>query len=249
MRKIARFAMILSFAACIFGASAQQINYTPAQSAAIHESITRSRWDAGGSLSKYSFRYMSELFPVGIINKSGKPYSFLYKPKKALDNIITGAGSDTLSLESYLKKLHIAGFIVVYKGAIVYEKYFSMLPSDQHTLQSVTKVITSTLITSLINDKKIDINKSIEQYHPELKGSDWEGISVKNILDMRSGIDIRSVDFETGPFTNSKHKNYQLESALGILPKAANTPTSVFKFLAELKKRYSSGTAGLLFKS
>ena len=111
-----------------------------------------------------------------------------------------------------------------------------MLPEDQHTLQSVNKVITATIITSLVNEKKIDINQSIEKYIPELKGSEWHGISVKNILFMRSGMDIHSIDFETGPFTNPKHKNYQLESALGILPKADNTPSSVYTYVASMKK-------------
>lgn len=236
MKKNIRYVLTLSLAVCTFYTSAQQVIYTPEQSAVIHDSVAHSRWDAGGSLSKYSFRYMSEFFPVGIINKSSKPYTYHYTPKKSFDKITVGSGSDTLPLESYLKKLHIAGFIVVHKGNIVYEKYFSMLPADRHTLQSVNKVITSTLITSLINDRTIDINQSIEKYIPELKGSDWQGISVKDILFMRSGIDIRSIDFETGPFTNPQHKNYQLESALGILPRAANTPASVYKFLAELKR-------------
>ena len=111
-----------------------------------------------------------------------------------------------------------------------------MLPDDKHTLQSVNKVITSTIITSLINEKKIDINQSIETYIPELQGSDWKGISVKDILNMRSGMDNRSIDFETGPFTNPLHKNYQLESALGILPKAGTTPSSVYQYLIDLKK-------------
>lgn len=224
------------FALVSFYSSAQQVYYSTKEAAAIHDSIAQSRWDVGGRLSQYSFRYMSEFFPVGIIQKSGQPYMFRYSPVKALNNITIKSGNETLSLDSYLKKLHIAGFIVVQNGAIVYEKYFSMLPQDQHTLQSVTKVITSALITGLINEKKININQPIETYIPELKGTDWQGISVKDILHMRSGMDIRSVDFSTGPFTNPKHKNYQLESALGILPKAANTSSSVYSLIAGFKK-------------
>lgn len=227
--------LTLLFATCHFYSSAQ-LHYTPQQSEAIHDSIISSRWDIGGQLSQYSFRYMSEFFPVSIIQKSNQPFLFRYNPKKSIDNIIIQSKNDNIGFEDYLKKLHIASFIVVHKDTVVYEKYFSMLPADQHTLQSVTKVITATLITSLINEKKIDINKSIETYIPELKGSDWQGISIRNILNMQSGMDIRSIDFETGPFTNPQHKNYQLESALGILPKADNTPASVYKFIAGMKK-------------
>lgn len=241
MKHTLRLLLILTFAIWHFHSSAQQLHYTAQEAEIIHDSINQSRWDIGGSLSQYSFRYMSEFFPVGIINKSDKPFEFITKPKKSFDKLTIKSKKDTLSFEDYLKKLHIAGFIVVQKGTIVFERYFSMLPEDHHTLQSVTKVITSLLITNLINEKKIDINQSIEQYIPELKNSDWQGISVRDILNMRSGIDNKSIDFETGPFTNPEHKNYQLESALGILPEADNTPSSVYKCVAEMKRDTVAG--------
>ncbi|PZR02971.1 MAG: hypothetical protein DI539_27075 [Flavobacterium psychrophilum] len=228
--------LLLMMAGMNLPAKAQQLHYTAAESEAIHDSIQQSRWDIGGRLSHYSFRYMSEFFPTGIINKPASPYLFAITPNKKMESLTIKSGAASLSLEDYLKKLHIASFIVVHKGTIVYERYFTMLPQDQHTLQSVTKVITSAIITSLINQGKIDIQHPIEKYLPELKGSDWQGITVKDILHMRSGMDIRSIDFETGPFTNPQHKNYQLESALGILPKAPNTPASVYKYIAGLKK-------------
>ncbi len=236
MRNPTQYILTLIFTIGHFYSSAQQLNYSSQEIDIIHDSINKSRWDIGGRLSQYSFRYMSEFFPVGIIKKSNKPFRFLYTPKKSFYNITIPYKRDTLSFEDYLKKLHIASFIIVHKGSIVYEKYFSMLPEDQHTLQSVTKVITSTIIASLINEKKIDIDQSIDKYLPELKGSDWQEISVKDILHMRSGMDIHSIEFETGPFTNPLHKNYQLESALGILPKAQNTPSSVYQYIAAMKK-------------
>lgn len=236
MKQSLQFILTLTFAVLHFNTSAQQLYYTAQQAESIHDSINHSRWDIGGKLSQYSFRYMSELFPTGIIKKSGKPFQFLYNPKNSIDSITVKSKNETLSFENYLRKLHFVSFIVVSKGAIVYEKYFSTLAEDQHTLQSITKVITSLLVTNLINENKIDINESIEQYIPELKGTDWHGISVKDILNMRSGIDNKSIDFETGPFTNPNHKNYKLESALGILPRADNTPLSVYKCIAEMKK-------------
>lgn len=236
------FCVVFGFFGCRIS-FAQKLNYTVEESIAIHDSINNSRWDIGGRLSQYSFRYMSEFFPVAIINKPTIPFIFQYDLKKSFEVIKIKSKADTLSFQDYLKKLHIASFIVVHKGVIVYENYLSMLPEDQHTLQSVNKVITSTLITSLINQQKIDVNKPIDNYIPELKGSDWQGISVKNILNMRSGMDSNSIDFETGPFTNPLHKNYQLESALGILPKAENTPKSVYEFIINLKKDKSPGLA------
>ena len=224
-------------------AYSQQLNYSVIEAETIHDTIKKSRWDIGGNLSQYTFRYMSEFFPVGIIKKSSRPFEFNLNPKKSIENISVKSKEGVLTLEEYFDKLHLAGIIVVHKGNIVYENYLSMYPEDQHTLQSITKVITSTLITSLINENKINIDHPIEQYIQELEGSEWQGISVRDILNMKTGMDSNSIDFSTGPFTNPMHKNYQFESALGALPKADNTPSSIYQYLIDLEKDKDAGIA------
>lgn len=243
MKMMARYMLALTLTFWTLFSFAQQLHYTAKEATMIHDSINQSRWDVGGRLSHYTFRYMSEFFPVGMIHQSGTPYQFDVRPEESIDQIRVKSNTDTLTFEDYLNKLHIAGIIVVHKGFIVHEKYFSMLPEDQHTLQSITKVITSTLILSLVNSGKIDIGQPIEKYIPELKDTDWQGISVREILDMRSGMDSKSIDFSTGPFTNPQHKNYRFESALGALPKAESTPLSVYEFIRSLKKDKEAGLA------
>lgn len=240
--KISILLLLLSTLACRHSFSfAQQVHYTRQEAAAIHDSINHSRWDVGGRLSHYSFRYMSEFFPVSIIHKPQSASPFLYKPLKSIERVSFKSDSGNVLLENYLHQLHIGSMMVVHKGTIVYEKYFTHLPEDQHSLQSVSKVITSALVTCLINNKTIDPAKPVEQYIPELKNTDWQGISVKDILNMRSGMDSSSIDFESGPFTNPKHRNYQLESALGLLPKKPNTPDDAYGFIASLKKEKAPG--------
>ncbi len=243
MKTTIKYILALTVSLFYLSSSAQQLNFSVEEAYAIHDTINQSRWDIGGRSSQYTFRYMSEFFPVAIINKPTTSYVFPTNPKKSFNDITIKTETETLSFEDYLKKLHLASFIVVHKGTIVYENYFSMLPEDQHTLQSITKVITSTLITHLINQKKIDPTKAIEFYLPELQGTDWQGITVMEILDMRSGIDSKSIDFESGPFTNPQHKNYQFESSLGAVPKAENTPKSTFEFIRNIKKDKAPGLA------
>jgi CubicO group peptidase (beta-lactamase class C family) len=235
--------LIFILAGCPYNASGQQLHYTKQESISIHDSIAQSRWDVGGRLSHYSFRYMSEFFPTGIIHKADVPNKLHYKPKKSIEKLELALESDTVLLEEYLRKKHINSFIVLHKGVVVYEKYFTMLPQDQHSLQSITKVITSTLITHLINNNKINPAQPIEMYIPELAATDWKGIAIKDILNMRSGMDSASIDFESGPFTNPEHKNYKLESALGVLPKTTKTPKDVYQFIAGLKKEKAPGSA------
>lgn len=241
MKKIMRQILMPTFACWLQTSWSQQVQFNRQEAIAIHDSINQTRWDIGGRLSHYSFRYMSEFFPVSMIRKPATAYTFRYRPIKSIEQVSFKTDTGNILLEDYLHQLHIGSLIVVHKGTIVYEKYFTHLPEDQHTLQSVTKVITSALITHLINDNKIDPAQPVDRYIPELKNTDWQGISVKDILNMRSGMDSSSIDFESGPFTNPKHRNYQLESALGLLPKAANTPDDVYRFVAGLKKEKAPG--------
>ena len=221
--------------------ASQQLNYSTSEAYAIHDSINKSRWDIGGRLSHYSFRFMSEFFPVAIIEKPSSGFRFLDKPLKAIENIRVKRGNDSLRFDDYLKKLHINSFIVVHKGNIVYEKYFSMRPEEQHTLQSSTKVVTSTLITQLINERKINISLPVETYLPELKNTDWEGTSVKDILNMRSGMKGSETSDNMGGFTNPRHLYYSFEEALGVLPVVDSVVASVFDYVASIKRRHPAG--------
>ncbi len=233
--------LFLIFVAMQFSAGAQQLTYTATETYAIHDSINSSRWDIGGRLSHYSFRFMSEFFPVAIIEKPATAYRFSEKPLKGIENIKLKKGKDSLQFDDYLQSMHINSFIVVHKGKIVYEKYFSMQPDEQHTLMSCTKVITSTLITQLINEKKININLSVDTYLPELKNTDWQGISVKNILNMRSGMKGSETSDSMGGFANPQHLYYHFEEALGVLPQVDSVVSSVFDYVASIKRKLPAG--------
>ncbi len=219
----------------------QQLHYSVNEANAIHDSIGKSRWDIGGRLSHYSFRFMSEFFPTAIIYKPETSYKFSETPLKGIENIKLKSGQDSISFDAYLTKLHINSFIVVHKGRIVYERYFSMLPGEQHTLQSCTKVITSTLITQLINEKKISADLPVETYIPELKNTDWEGTSVKDILNMRSGMKGSETSENMGGFTNPQHLYYSFEEALGLLPVVDSVVNNVFNYVASIQRKLPAG--------
>ncbi len=237
MKNLTRFILTLTFASGHLTGFTQQLHYSAEEAYAVHDSINKSRWDIGGRLSHYSFRFMSEFFPVALIEKPTTPFKFSEKPLPAIENIKLKSGKDSLGFSDYLKSMHINSLIIVHNGRIVYEKYFSMHPEEQHTLQSCTKVITSTLIAQLVNEKKIDIDLPVETYLPELKNTDWQGISVKSILNMRSGMTGSETSENMGGFTNPAHPYYPFEEALGVLPVVDSIEVSVFNYVASMKRK------------
>ena len=237
-QKVILFAITILF---LLPAYTQQMHYSVAESQAIHDSIDKSRWDIGGRLSHYSFRFMSEFFPSANIAKPETAFPLIPKPVKAIEQIMLKNGDDSILFESYLQKLHVNSMIVVHKGNIVFEKYFSMQPGEHHTLQSVTKVITSTVISQLINEKKINPDLPVETYLPELQHTDWQGISVKNIMNMRSGMVGSEMSENMGGLTNPQHPYYLFEEALGLLPKVDSVVPSVYDYVASMKSKIPAG--------
>jgi CubicO group peptidase (beta-lactamase class C family) len=89
-----------------------------------------------------------------------------------------------------MKAYRVSGVLVLKDGKIVLEKYgLGRKPTDRWTSFSVAKSLTSTLVGAAIQDGKIkSINDPVTAYIPELKGSAYEGVTVRQMLMMSSGV-------------------------------------------------------------
>jgi CubicO group peptidase (beta-lactamase class C family) len=79
--------------------------------------------------------------------------------------------------------------VIVHKGKVVFERYPRMQPHEKPIFWSVTKVLVSTLVGILEDRGLVDVSKPIETYLPELANSSFDGITVRSILDMATGLD------------------------------------------------------------
>ncbi len=94
--------------------------------------------------------------------------------------------------ETYYKNIH--SLLIIKDGYLVLDKYFDKYPKDDtHTLQSVTKSITSTLIGAAIQQKFIkDLDQKIISFFPEYKSianmdANKKAMTLKHALTMRTG--------------------------------------------------------------
>ena len=77
----------------------------------------------------------------------------------------------------------------LHQGKVVYERYKTMRPFDKHNLFSSGKVIAGTMVALLEYEGKVDVKKPVSDYVPQLKGSDWDKVTVEETLDMATGLD------------------------------------------------------------
>jgi CubicO group peptidase (beta-lactamase class C family) len=136
------------------------------------------------------FRTMHEIVPTRKISV-GNDVLEMPLALQDLSSIHYSLGGQQFSLEEHMQSQHVGGLLVLKKGAIVYENYELDNNVDSPWIAfSVAKSVTSMLIGAAIEDGYINsVEDSVTDYLPRLNGSAYDGASIKNVLNMASGVD------------------------------------------------------------
>src|SRR5208337_2099766 len=83
----------------------------------------------------------------------------------------------------------VLGFIVLKDNQVVYEKYLhGATAEDRFLSMSVEKSIVSVLFGTAVEEGKINVNDPVTKYLPDLSQGAYKDCTVKNLLQMASGI-------------------------------------------------------------
>jgi CubicO group peptidase (beta-lactamase class C family) len=125
-----------------------------------------------------NFPAMETLFPGTVAQASSRPYRLRAGKPLAFDP------------SAYMTANNVAGLIVVKDGHIRLERYgrgFSR--AGRYTSFSVAKSLTSTLVGAAVKDGFIkSVDDPVTRYIPELSGSAYDGVTVRQVLTMTSGV-------------------------------------------------------------
>jgi CubicO group peptidase (beta-lactamase class C family) len=215
--------------------------YTLEDMRRFHAEFDRATWpDAAGDLTRYCHVRMTEFFPHALIPCSGPVAPLPYVPIPEIEGRTARTTGGTLSLRAFQETAPVDGFIVAHQGRIVYESYPRMRAIDSHLWWSVSKTPTSALIAILEDREMVQVERPIDLYISELRGSGWEGVSVRDILDMASGINCLESD-DPDAYTSPAAPFYRYESTLGMLPATEGTPASTYDYIASLARLQAPG--------
>jgi len=94
-------------------------------------------------------------------------------------------------LSEELEHYKTDGLIVLHNGNLLYENYWNNnSATSKHIAFSVTKSFVSALVGIALDEGLIDnIEDPITKYLPDFKGTGYEGVRIKDILQMSSGVD------------------------------------------------------------
>ena len=188
-------------------------------------------WTVNGEDMLWNFKNLNKIFPTNTVYRNGpvKDLRLNISTSIAKTNISTPSGPMTFERFLHSDLSTAISVLIVHKGEIVYEKYPRMKPHEKPVFWSVAKVFTATLVAILEEQNKVDTTLPIDFYLPELKGSDFEGILIQNILDMATGIKCSE------EYVDKQACYYVYSSAIGDGFWTTESPDNPYEFVAKLK--------------
>jgi len=197
-------------------------------------------WTVTGEQMRWMHLNAHQLFPTVNVYRSGPVRQLESAPMVEIGNTIISTGAGTMSFDDYLvsDQSTAMGVVILYKGKIVFERYPRMRDFEKPIYWSVAKVLPATILRIYEERGQLDVSQPIEGYIPELATGDFAGITVRNILDMATGLDCQD------EYDDRQSCYYQYSMAIGDGFRDADVPDNPYDFLKTLKvtKHAEQGT-------
>ncbi|MEV6635633.1 serine hydrolase [Actinoplanes sp. NPDC051470] len=129
-------------------------------------------------LNEWTFTHMNWLLPTARVAR-GSVCRPLRCEKRPLD------------LAGFHRRTHTTAFVVLHRGRIVHESYPGVFAGRRTRMQvfSLSKSITSILVGAALADGLIgSVGDTVTDYRPDFHGSGYDGVTIADLLDMRSGV-------------------------------------------------------------
>ena len=190
---------------------------------------------------RWSFSNFRQLVPTTNVSRGTAAPSPL--PRALRDDLdavsFTPMGRSTsMSWGQAFDASYSDGVIVLHRGRVVYERYAGVLrPEGQHIAMSVTKSFFGLIGATLIAEGKLDENAKLAQYVPELKDSAFADATLRQVLDMRTGLKYSE------NYADPKAEIWMHARAGNVLPRPPGYqgPQSFYEFLQTVQKEGEHG--------
>ena len=105
---------------------------------------------------------------------------------------VTRLDGSTSTVEDVLAGTYTDAFLIVHDRQVVAERYYAgMTAGTRHLIMSVSKSILSCVAAVLIDRGPLDLQAPVTAYVPEVGDSGYAGGTIRDLLDMRTGVAFR----------------------------------------------------------
>ena len=156
-------------------------------------------WNVNGQDMAWNNKNLNRIFPTVNVYRAGPVRELERHPMSEIADYKVDTPNGKVRFADFLNSdlSTCMGVVIMHRGKVVFEDYPRMEPYERPIFWSVTKVLVSAVVSILEHRGQVEIDKSIETYIPELSQSSYAGITVKNILDMATGVDCSEEYYDT----------------------------------------------------
>ena len=137
----------------------------------------------------HNFSHMKDIAPTKSIPASGEVIHFNSANRKPLPTTFLYEGNPR-SMESFITDSATTALVVIKDQDLIFENYYQGTNEfDQRISWSMAKSFLSALFGIAVEEGHIkDLNAPVTEYVPSLIGSGYDGVTIKNVLQMSSGV-------------------------------------------------------------
>jgi len=177
-----------------------------------------------------NFARVQHTNPVTLMTPSAQPFEFSEGARISLPTTYQFEG-DVRNVHALLGATHTSALLVLKQGAVRFEEYWLTGGRDvQWISMSVAKSFVSALVGIALAEGSIrSLEDPIDQYVAGLGGSGYEGVRIKDVLQMSSGVRWNE------DYSDHDSEIYRLTEAVG-------PGGSVDNFMTSLRREWQPGT-------
>jgi CubicO group peptidase (beta-lactamase class C family) len=188
--------------------------------------VTLANWQ-DPPFNRWAFRHMRELIPSHRI-PAGQPAPVPAGPPVG-NPAVTRLDGSTSTVEDVLADTCTDAFVVMHDGQVVAERYCAgMTAGTSHLIMSVSKSVLSCVAAVLTGRGLLDPQAPVTGYVPEVSDSGYAGATIRDLLDMRTGVAFRET------YTALDAEVRVMERSMGWRPAEPGDPAGAYPYLATL---------------
>lgn len=188
--------------------------------------------------AKWSFRHVEDFVPTAVISRGSGPVAELPTAGAPLADIpVSSVGGVVSTVGAVMTATATDGWAVAHRGSIVTEEYLDgMRAATRHLLFSVSKSLVAAVVGALHDAGAIELAAPVTKFVPALADSGYAGATVRQLLDMRSGIAFSE------NYDDPAAEIHRLDQAMGWAPRSSpDAPATLHDFLLTLRRKSPHG--------
>ncbi len=189
---------------------------------------------------RWSFAHYRQMVPTVAVPRGLKAATALPASAQALPDIryTPMGGVATCSWADMMEATYTDALLVMRQGQVLFEHFGGVMsPQQQHIAMSVSKSFMGLLAACLVADGVLDETQRVDHYVPELSGSGFADATLRQVMDMTTGIDY------TENYADPQAEIWNHMRAGGVMPSPPdyNGPRNFYDYLKTVRKLGTHG--------